>query len=257
MMVMNDDDLDADAILQVLEAAHADEDPEPNEGLRERKKRRLRQRISNVATALFLAEGFDNVSVARIAAACEVSEQTVFNYFPTKESMFFDRSESSADALAEAVLHRGNEPLDIVIADVLLGGDSLNQRGRMDEAHFLRLYRRFCKVAEGSTTLRAAPYAELPHFTATVGAALAERVGADPGGPEVELAALVVAGLLRVRTQATYTHVQNTSSIAALEESVRADVIRALQIATPTLDAFDRLGKSRGEHVGTSKRSSQ
>ena len=43
---------------------------------------------------MFLTHGFDNVTVARIAAACEVSEQTVFNYFPTKESMFFDRSES-------------------------------------------------------------------------------------------------------------------------------------------------------------------
>ncbi len=43
---------------------------------------------------MFLVHGFDNVTVARIAAACEVSEQTVFNYFPTKESMFFDRSES-------------------------------------------------------------------------------------------------------------------------------------------------------------------
>src|SRR5665213_4395129 len=99
--------LDAAAILEILEAAHADEQVVPTEGLRDRKKRRLRQRISNVATASFLTEGFDNVSVARIAAACEVSEQTVFNYFPTKESMFFDRTDSSADALAEAVRHPG------------------------------------------------------------------------------------------------------------------------------------------------------
>src|SRR5450756_1460711 len=93
--------LDAAAILEILEAVHADEQVVPTEGLRERKKRRLRQRISNVATASFLTEGFDHVSVARIAAACDVSQQTVFNYFPTKESMFFDRSESSAAALAE------------------------------------------------------------------------------------------------------------------------------------------------------------
>jgi len=34
------DELDVDAILEVLAAMHADEVPEPNEGLRERKKRR-------------------------------------------------------------------------------------------------------------------------------------------------------------------------------------------------------------------------
>ena len=72
-------DLDVDEILDVLEAMHADEVPEPDEGLRERKKRRIRQRISNVATAMFLVHGFDKVTVARIAAACEVAEQTAFN----------------------------------------------------------------------------------------------------------------------------------------------------------------------------------
>jgi len=62
------------------------------------------------------------VTVARIAEASEVSEQTVFNYFPTKESMFFDRSESNVEALADAVRHRGREPLGDVVVDTLFGG---------------------------------------------------------------------------------------------------------------------------------------
>ncbi|HEX4224876.1 MAG TPA: TetR/AcrR family transcriptional regulator, partial [Pseudonocardiaceae bacterium] len=49
-------------------------------GLRERKKRETRQRISNVATSLFMARGFDNVTVAEIAEAANVSKMTVFNY---------------------------------------------------------------------------------------------------------------------------------------------------------------------------------
>ena len=121
-----DTELSVEAILETLEQAHAAAEPVVA-GLRERKKRRLRQRISNVATALFLAEGFDAVSVARIAAACEVSEQTVFNYFPTKESMFFDRDESYAEALAEAVRHRGAEPLGEVVVDALIGGIPLDR----------------------------------------------------------------------------------------------------------------------------------
>jgi AcrR family transcriptional regulator len=239
MTTTDEEDLTVKAILETLETAHAAEEPVTAGGLRDRKKRRVRQRISNVATALFLAEGFDNVSVARIAAASEVSEQTVFNYFPTKESMFFDRDESYAEALAEAVRHRRAEALGDVVVNALIGGVPLDRWQDLDEARALRLFRRFCEVADSSPVLRAAPFVELERFTATIGAALAERIGADPDDPEVTLTAIVIAGLARVWARATFTHVQRTSSMAALEGAVRADVIRALRIATPTLSAFD------------------
>src|SRR5208283_4204051 len=61
------------------------------EGLRERKKRLMRQRLSDTATEMFMERGFDGVRVAEVAAACGVSEKTVFNYFPTKESLVLDR----------------------------------------------------------------------------------------------------------------------------------------------------------------------
>jgi AcrR family transcriptional regulator len=192
-----------------------------------------------VATALFLAEGFDGVTVTRIAALSEVSEQTVFNYFPTKESMFFDRSDASVVALVEAVRRRGPERLSDIVVDTLFGGIPLDRWVGQDEAQSLRLFRRFCEVAEGSQTLRQAPYIELERFTEMVGAALAERVGRDAGDPEVELAAIVIAGLSRVWALATYRHVQRVSSLAALESAVRADVGRAAHLAAPTLDAFD------------------
>src|ERR1017187_5332470 len=79
------DDLDVDAILNLFQETPADEGRDRNEGLRERKKRQVRQRISNVAPAMFLTHGFDNVTVAEVAAAAEVSEQTVFNYFRSEE----------------------------------------------------------------------------------------------------------------------------------------------------------------------------
>ncbi len=245
MTTNTDNELSVEAILETLEAAHAGEESVV-EGLRDRKKRRLRQRISNVATALFLAEGFDAVSVSRIAAACEVSEQTVFNYFPTKELMFFDRTDSSVDALAAAVRRPGDGPLGEVLLNTLLGDVATVRWEGMEEARALRLFRRFCEVAASSPALRAAPYAGLEGFTATVGAALAERIGADPGDPEVELTAIVVAGLARASTQATIRHVRHARSFASLQRSVRADVIRALRIATPTLDAFDNLGTRPG-----------
>jgi AcrR family transcriptional regulator len=81
--------------------------------LRERKKRATRQRISNVATDLFKARGFDGVSVAEVARAAEVSTMTVFNYFPRKEDLFLDRIPEAVEVLSGAVRHRapGETPL--------------------------------------------------------------------------------------------------------------------------------------------------
>lgn len=61
--------------------------------LRESKKRETRQRISDVATALFYERGFDAVTVDEIAAAAKVSKMTVFNYFARKEELMLDRED--------------------------------------------------------------------------------------------------------------------------------------------------------------------
>jgi AcrR family transcriptional regulator len=60
-------------------------------GLRARKKARTRDAIADAAISLFLAHGFDQVSVNDIAAAAEVSKPTLFRYFPTKEDLVLHR----------------------------------------------------------------------------------------------------------------------------------------------------------------------
>ncbi|MFI6844405.1 TetR/AcrR family transcriptional regulator [Kitasatospora sp. NBC_00085] len=87
---------------------------EPDTGLRTLKKQRTRQTIADVAIALFLDRGFDQVSVAEIAAAAEVSKPTLFRYFGSKEELVLHRF---ADHLGEAarVVHdreAGLTPLD-------------------------------------------------------------------------------------------------------------------------------------------------
>ncbi|MEV8443020.1 TetR/AcrR family transcriptional regulator [Actinosynnema sp. NPDC051121] len=75
-------------------------------GLRERKKWETRRRISDVATGLFLARGFDNVTVAEIAEAAGVAKMTVFNYFPRKEDLFLDRPAEVVKDVTDAVRGR-------------------------------------------------------------------------------------------------------------------------------------------------------
>ncbi len=76
-------------------------------GVREDKKAQARQTISNVATALFLKNGFDAVSVADVAVAANVSKMTVFNYFPRKEDLLLDRNEEARALVRAAILERG------------------------------------------------------------------------------------------------------------------------------------------------------
>ena len=76
------------------------------EGLRERKKRERRKAISDIAMGLFAQRGYDAVTVAEIARAADVSEQTVFNYFPAKEDLVFDEEEQMREALVAAIRDR-------------------------------------------------------------------------------------------------------------------------------------------------------
>lgn len=82
--------------------------------LRERKKRETKQRISDVATGLFYARGFEAVTIEEIAAAANVSKMTVFNYFARKEDLMFDREEEVMSLLREALVERSKteSPID-------------------------------------------------------------------------------------------------------------------------------------------------
>ncbi|MFB7122887.1 TetR/AcrR family transcriptional regulator [Kitasatospora xanthocidica] len=79
-------------------------------GLRARKKARTRDAIAEAAVSLFLAHGFDQVSVSDIAAVAEVSKPTLFRYFPTKEDLVLQRF---ADHQGEAARVVRDRPSDV------------------------------------------------------------------------------------------------------------------------------------------------
>src|SRR2546425_7352839 len=75
-------------------------------GLRERKKQRTRELIAETARQLFAERGFERVTVTEIARAAEVSDQTVFNYFPTKEDLVYCGLERFEDELLTTIRER-------------------------------------------------------------------------------------------------------------------------------------------------------
>lgn len=89
-------------------------------GLRERKKQRTRQALVDAAMQLFDQQGYDETSVAEIAAAADVSTRTFFTHFPNKDDVFFAASDEGTEAALAVVADRaaGDEPLDVLVRAV-------------------------------------------------------------------------------------------------------------------------------------------
>jgi AcrR family transcriptional regulator len=78
----------------------------PELGLRERKKARTRRLIADVAARLFAERGYEQVAVSDIARDAEVAEQTVYNYFPSKEQLVTDRDQQISDRIVDLIKSR-------------------------------------------------------------------------------------------------------------------------------------------------------
>ncbi|WP_434591524.1 TetR family transcriptional regulator [Streptomyces sp. A5-4] len=113
-------------------------------GLRERKKQRTYRAISDAAIGLFLAKGFDKVSVAEVAAAAEISKPTLFRYFPAKEDLALHRFADHEDEAARVVSGRpaGLSPLDALHRHFLAGLERRDPvSGLSDEPAVLAFHR--------------------------------------------------------------------------------------------------------------------
>ncbi|GHC48552.1 TetR/AcrR family transcriptional regulator [Streptomyces cinnamoneus] len=148
------------------------------EGLRERKKRQTRQHISDVATGLFLERGFDAVTIAEVAAAAEVSVNTVYNYFSTKEALFLDREDDAVQWLATVVRGRpaGESAADAVLRALRAEAVAVSPRlGLIDG------YDRFLRVIAQSQALRSRLLDMRHRAVEALAVVLAEEAGAGAG----------------------------------------------------------------------------
>jgi AcrR family transcriptional regulator len=220
--------------------------PEPgageDEGLRERKKRLMRQQLSDTATLMFMERGFDAVRVAEVAAACGVSEKTVFNYFPAKESLILDRLEGTMAALRAGLADQGVAPVEAVLR--ILDGELVAMTswlaGADDPVEAAAAMRRFGALIQASPSLRAHQSDMMDQFVAVAAGILAERSGLAADDPEPQITATALLGLWRIQFLSLSKYLDGTRTAAQVHQAVTGDVLRAARLIRAGLDSRSR-----------------
>lgn len=192
-------------------------------GLRERKKQRMYQAVSDIAIGLFLEKGFDAVSVAEIAAAAEISKPTLFRYFPAKEDLVLHRFADHETEAARVVAGRPEEacPVGALRAHFL---DGLRRRDPVTGLNDHPAVLAFHRLLYGTPSLAARLYAYLERSEA----ALAEALGGDL---EARLAAGQIIAVQRILALENWRRIAEGESA----DEVVADAISEAE------RAFDRL----------------
>jgi AcrR family transcriptional regulator len=209
-------------------------------GLRERRKRATRQMLVDTATEMFLERGFDAVTVAEIAMMCEVSPTTVFNHFPTKESLVLDLPDELLAALRTALADPGTTPLEAMLR--ILAGELDNLiswlEARKDKTWAADAVQRFEAMVRDTPALRAHHRNMLQQMTAAACEVLAERARLSTSDPEPQIAAAALLGLWSVQVNSSCKHLDGRRTPAQVRDAVTAEVHRAAHLLKSGLSAF-------------------
>jgi AcrR family transcriptional regulator len=184
------------------------------DGLRERKKRETRQHISDVATRLFSERGFDNVTVAEVAEAANVSKMTVFNYFPRKEDLFFDLEDEWRTGIARAIRERPPDESPVAalrrfMRELTLDGNPMS--GVSAGVPW------FWAIVEKSAALRG----RLREMDEALQLHLAELFAETTGAPARDPTAQMAAGMAFAVHRTLYNEARRRLSTGEAVESVR------------------------------------
>jgi AcrR family transcriptional regulator len=200
-------------------------------GLRERKKEQTRQAIAETAWRLFAERGYDRVTVAEIARAAQVAEATVFNYFPTKDDLFYSRLEAFGDQLVEAIGARPDgEPALAAFGRFLLdSGGWLRQAEAGDPAALDRL-RTVNRLIAASPALLAREQLAIARSTRALADVLADQTGARPDDIAPQVAANALMGVQRALLEQVRRQVLAGEEPVRLADNIRASTRQALAL---------------------------
>jgi AcrR family transcriptional regulator len=158
----------------------------PATGLRERKKQQTRAALVRAGLELFVERGYDETTLAEIAAAAGVSTRTIFAYFPGKEDILFSTMVTMRDALVAALAERpaGTDALATLREFIL---SSAHEKSELDH--------RLGEVIARDATLSSHKRARMAELQEVLAAAIADDlgVGADDLRPQVAAASLTAA----------------------------------------------------------------
>jgi AcrR family transcriptional regulator len=205
-------------------------------GLRETKKLRTRQEIADSAMRLFAQRGFERVTVADVAAAAGVSEKTVYNYFPTKEDLFFDEVPAREAALVDAI--RGRRAGETIL-------DALR---RLQAGECARLgspgFAVFARIIDGSPALQAKELEVMARFSRAIADAISKELGIDERDARIAAGVLVSVHWQLFRS-ARAQALAGKHGPAAVRR-LRSDLDRAYRLLEHGLGALERRREDLG-----------
>jgi AcrR family transcriptional regulator len=205
-------------------------------GHREDKKAKTRLAISEVATALFIERGFDTVTVAEIAAAAEVSVATIFNYFETKEDLFFDREGDMIAAQTRVIRERA-------AGETIAAAVHRQARAAIDDALpglIERDVARFVATVQASPALQARVRLALEKTEASLARTIAAETRAKPDDAQPRVVAAMIVGIERVLLAELRGHLERKSPAALVRRALRRDCDRAFALLEAGLGGYGR-----------------
>ena len=211
----------------------------PGEGLRERKRRRTRHLIADAATAMFASRGFDAVKVSEIADRVNVSMKTLYNYFPTKESMVLDDADELIESLAAALRDR---QAGMRVTDAFVGALEANMHefDLLDDELAAHVAMTFAALVKQTPALNA-HWLEIQDRLARVAAEqLALQAGTEPTDPQPTVAGWALAGLVQVDMVSRARHIRAGRRGAQLRDAVASDVRQAAELLESGLASLSR-----------------
>jgi len=204
-------------------------------GLRERKKARTRQLIADTAARLFAERGYEQVAVSDVAREAEVAEQTLYNYFLTKEHLVTDRDQQIQDRLCDLIRSRplGVTPAAAVrdfILEVVAGIGRIPPEQWRGELGYL---------AAMSPTVHRLALELTDRQAAVLAGAISETTAVAPG--VARLYGIALAGVFTIiideagrRTREGQTQAQIADQLYPIVKSVLDELDRWLSTAGPS-----------------------
>ncbi len=203
-------------------------------GLRERKKEKTRELISETARQLFAERGFDAVTVIEIARAADVAEKTVYNYFPTKEDLVYSRMEAFEERLLDAIRER--EPGESALAAFANFMDGTY--GVLAERTASGELKTVTRLITNSPALLAREQQVFTRYTSALADLLASETGAKPGDVKPWVAANALMGVHRAVIDYVRRRTLAGARGAKLVRDVNAQTKQALAALAHGLDDY-------------------